>query len=221
MTERARLFHIARRVTGRCGRVVVPSHLALNLSFVLHEASDSASVRRTAEAAALHAVRARRIRALDGADIVVDGIVFAPDEWFTVRTGYPHLLVEALSLMGVDRGPVATVDGNPATTRFPFFRAPAGLALAPHHVDPQTSNIPTTGGIEAGRCRTVGVVALVARPGGSGAQLIVRGPYQLSGGVNPALRQLESLIQSYANQWMPERALWAAPAEVLLGDEVR
>lgn len=221
MTNLARLFHVARRVSGRGGPVVVPPYLTLNLSFVLHEVSDSNVVRRTAEAAALHAARARRVRPLDSSDIVVDGSLFVPDEWFAVRIGYPHLLVEALALVGVDRRPIATIDRKPATESAPFFRAPADLALDPHHVVSQSSATPATGGIEAGRGRTVGVVALVARPGGSGAQLIVRGPYHLSGGVDPALRQLESLIQSYADQWMPERALWAAPAEVLLGDEVR
>ena len=248
MTSLARLSDVARRVTGRGGHVDVPSHLALNLSFVLHEASGSAAVRRTAEAAALHIVRSARVRALDSSDIVIDGFLFVPDEWLSVRVGYPDLLVDALALIGIDPRPVTTIDGGGVTTPHRFFRAPASLALQSDRVHPPTLCHPDEEGISSsprgdaadvdgrdlsyrrddregaegeGRGRTVGVVALVARPGGIGAQLVVRSSYNISDGMNPAVRQVEALVQSYADQWMPERALWSAPAEVLLGDEVR
>jgi hypothetical protein len=66
----------------------------------------------------------------------------------------------------------------------------------------------------------VGVAAIVLRPGARTTQLALRGPFAWPHEESDALRALERLIQAWVDQWTPARALWDAPAEAALGDEV-
>jgi hypothetical protein len=50
--------------------------------------------------------------------------------------------------------------------------------------------------------------------------LIVHGPFDWPTDQRAAIRAVEQVIQAHVGQWMPSRALWSAPAEVLLPDEV-
>lgn len=177
--------------------------LELNLSFVLHERSTSESVRRVASLCRRHAGQIHAVQLDRRRDLVLDGEWFEPDLWIAPALGYPHLLPGALARNGSLSPEIITVDDGDGDAERSFFRAPASLRLNR-----------TSSGI-------TGVAALVARPAGGGAQLILRGPFTLPDDLSLALRELESLIQSYADQWMPTRALWGAPAERLLGDEVR
>jgi hypothetical protein len=83
-----------------------------------------------------------------------------------------------------------------------FFRAPAKL-----HLPTQRS--------------TVGVAALVVRPGGRSTHLRLAGTFAWPDDERQILDALEAIIQTHADQWIPERSLWDAPAERILGDEVR
>jgi hypothetical protein len=92
----------------------------------------------------------------------------------------------------------ASESPGPAT----FFRAPASLTL------PDSA------------ARRVGVAALILRPDRRTSHLEIAGIYDWPSHSADAIHSLERLIQAYAGQWMPPRALWNAPAEMLLKDEV-
>jgi hypothetical protein len=66
---------------------------------------------------------------------------------------------------------------------------------------------------------TVGVAALVVRPGGASRQLIVRGPFDWNTERKAALQALEEIIQAHAEQWVPQSRLWILPAEKIFPDE--
>jgi hypothetical protein len=122
------------------------------------------------------------------------------DKWLTARLGLPRLLAAAL---GVSLDVVLSVD-TPDTPPQPaiFFGAPTTLALPDR---------------DSAR---VGVAALILRPGRRTSHLAIAGVHDWPSERDDALRSLERLIQAHAGQWMPTRALWNAPAEVLLPDEV-
>jgi hypothetical protein len=67
---------------------------------------------------------------------------------------------------------------------------------------------------------SVGVAALVLRPGGRVTQLALRGPFAWPDEQLGALRALERLIQAHVEQWTPPRGLWDVPAELALADEI-
>ncbi len=203
MRHTAHRLRIPRRGTRSGGRSSSLPDLELNLSFVLHERSMSDSVRRVAQASRQHAERTNSAAPLDHVDITLDGQPFSPDVWISATLGYPGLLPDALSHLGSEATEIVMIDRKQGDVERVFFRAPASLR------------------IDDTSAAMAGVAALVARPANAGAQLILRGPFELPDDLPLALRQLESLIQSYADQWMPPRALWNAPAEVLLGDEIR
>ena len=182
-------------------RIVSDRDLALNLSFVLHERSDSHTIKSAVRAGLTHH-RALHRRRADLA-ISLTGTECTPTEpslWLTATIGLPHLLADALET-SPDR--VIAVDSDESATEpAPFFRAPATLVL------PDRSP------------RCVGVAALILRPDRRTSQLVVEGIYDWPADRNGALRSLERLIQAHAGQWTPRRALWVAPAETLLASEV-
>jgi len=122
----------------------------------------------------------------------------------TANLGLPQLLPSALRRVGWSDIPILPVDAESESHHVTsLFRADAHLAL------PADDDI------------RVAVAALVRRPGTRSAHLRVVGTFSWPRERDAALRGVESLIQSYVDQWMPTRALWPAPAETLLGDEVR
>lgn len=173
----------------------------LNLSFVLHERSDSAAV-----TAILRERQKRRApcRADRSPKVIVGNPEMTVDAWLSARVGCWRALPAALAAIAPVAAPVHRIDDaapNEETTV--FFRAPARLSL-----------------LDA-TPRTVGVAILVERPGRRDVQLEVVGPYTWPDESATCLRAIEAMIQRYVDQWQPARALWPAPAEVLLGREVR
>jgi hypothetical protein len=172
--------------------------LCVNLSFVLHERSDSRAVKQTALAAADHATRLWRVP--ETLPLVMErGLPADAGLVLTARLGLPARLAAlaegAAQLRFVDH---LDEQADAAT----FFRAPARLAL------------PALPG-------TVAVAAVILRPGGHNAQLVVDGPFDWPAEQDYVIRALERLLQHYPEQWFPDAALWSAPAEVLLAEEVR
>jgi hypothetical protein len=135
----------------------------------------------------------------------VDGqIDVSVTAWLSAMVGVPHLFMNALRALG-SLGPhtLTRLDANDGpVSAHTFFRASASLVL------PRT-------GIER-----VGVGALVLRPDGHSTQLAIGGVFEWPTQHAEALRAVERLIQAYVDQWLPERALWAAPAETLLAGEI-
>jgi hypothetical protein len=175
--------------------------LSLNLSFVLHERSDSVAVRSAVRAIRRHASIVARLDQptslpKDARDTGLPGV----DCWLTATIGVPDRLAKTLD---VTYDKIVNVD-SPVGLAEPmeFFRARADLTLP--------SDIP----------EHVGVAALILRPDHQTSQLIVTGVHDWPADRRGALRSLERLIQAHAGQWMPPRALWPAPAESLLPDEV-
>lgn len=179
--------------------------LALNLSYVLHERSRSRAVRDAVAACRSHGDWLARLGVAEPLPIAtVDGAVDSHiDVWLTATLGlYPWLPQSLRHLTGSD-APVVRVDAFALeVTTHPFFRADAGLSLA----------------ILDGAA--VGVAGLVARPGRHDAHLSIAGSFAWTDERAAALREIERLIQRNVDQWLPERALWPAPAEELLAGEV-
>jgi hypothetical protein len=125
--------------------------------------------------------------------------------WLSATVGLPASLGDALRLTtGRQPQKIVRVDaGMPEPVPREWFRAPASLVL------------PTS---DAGR---VGVAALVVRPDRRTCHLLVDGTYMWPDDAGNALRALERIVQAHVEQWLPPRALWSAPAERLLGDEIR
>lgn len=212
------------------------SSLRLNLSYVLHEPSDSRSVSR--------AIRASRRFARDS-ERILQGFATLPDAELISRIQVPPGLENALrnvsagtKILAPDVGlrdllPRAItaiqeraledlaisfidVDGRSASSESVYvqlFRGTATVAGVPED-DP-----------EAG----VFALALVVRPGASSLQLV--GEY-LSDPVSSTdsgtrrwsdatLWALEGIIRDYADQWTPDRSLWDEPAERGLDEYVR
>lgn len=183
-------------------RVPNDRDLALNLSLVLHERSDSKAVQRAVRAALVHASMQHRLGSgLSSPTTTSDYGGSEVNLWLTATLGLPYLLADALSTSPAD---VFTVDADrhpPQTVQ--FFRAPAMLSL------PDDNQ------------RRVGVAALILRPRQRTTLLAIDGIYSWPSERDAALRALERLIQAHAGQWMPSRALWDAPAESLLAAEIR
>ena len=188
----------------RLGRLLpgahIPDYALTNLSYVLHERSDSAAVLRTAKEALRHAKQASRVPAT--LPLVAPRPLPANVEVvLSAQLGLPARLAQvvraqapAAQLRFIDH-----LEGSTAEVQ--LFRAPARLTLpyAP---------------------AKVAVVAVVLRPGGESAQLSVAGPFEWPAQQADMLRAIEALLQSYPDQWFPREALWAEPAEDLLAGEV-
>jgi hypothetical protein len=175
--------------------------LALNLSFVLHERSDSAAVRRAVRAVRHHSSNVDRLeRTVTWQTIVRDANLPSVDFWITANIGVPNRLADALDVADDEIVSVDASAGSPQPAS--FFRALANL------------NLP------ADAPNRIGVAALILRPDHRTSQLIITGVHNWPDDRRGALRSLERLIQAHAGQWMPSRALWPAPAESLLPDEV-
>ena len=179
--------------------------LRSNLSFVLHERSDSAAVSRVAASCRSHAAWLENAGTALATPHTTHGSVPTPvDAWLTAHIGLWMHLEHALTHAGANPQQTLVIDGNavePVITE--FFRAPARLSL------PRQDAL------------TVGVAVLIARPGRQSSQLELAGPFSLTRDTREALRALERCIQRNVEQWLPLRALWDAPAEVRLSDEIR
>ncbi len=175
--------------------------LALNLSFVLHERSDSAAVRSAIRAVRDHARIVNRLGTTCAKPMTTSELdTSAVTHWLTATIGMPDLLADAL---GASSERVTMVDADSRSCQtIEFFRASAQLTLPP--LDRHT----------------VGVAALVLRPGQRTGHLAVTDVHDWATDADGVIRSLERLVQAHAGQWMPRRALWSAPAETLLPDEV-
>lgn len=193
---------LLQRFLQRRPNAPIPHHLALNLSYVLHERSGSPAVRGAVAACQKHAAW------LDGNHdlplATIDGTTdFPVDAWLTATIGLPRALGNVLRAESGSTAAIIRIDDTSSEVEMAtFFRAEAALWLP----------------VPAGA--TVGVASLVARPGRRDAYLITSGPFRWPDDRVAALRQVERLIQRDADQWAPTRALWAAPSEVLLAGEV-
>jgi hypothetical protein len=186
------------------GRSYPDDTLRLNLSFVLHERSDSSTVVHAARACARHARQLRRVR-MNGAPSFVVGEIPAaqPDAVLTASLGVPDLLSDALQSAGVDhRSMPLRVDAGNGSSTAELFRATAHLTL------PDDSP------------RSVIAASLVLRPGGRDTQLNVIGPFDWPTDRPAALRAIELMIQAYVDQWIAPRQLWDLPAEEVLKGEI-
>jgi hypothetical protein len=163
-----------------------------NLSYVLHERSDSPAVRAVAREAARHRQRmgsapgrlrrpVTKVGQLPSSDTLV----------ISASIGLPHLLLAALERPGAD---LLLIDGDGPSIPATFFRGDAELVL------PATD------------C-TVIVAALVLRPGGSSSHLVVSDLRLWPEDRHIILDAVERLIQAFANQWHPAQPLWPVPAE--------
>ena len=172
--------------------------LALNFSFVIHESSSSVAVRQAVEVSQRHS-RAR----FRPHETVLDGDRdLAVEDWISTSIGLPGDLRDALREAGLPHGNITCIDRSDGQLQpAVFFRDQADLSLPVHATV------------------TVGVAALVMRPGGASQQLIVRGPFRWSAERKAALLALEEIIQAHAEQWMPKSRLWIVPAEVVFPDE--
>jgi hypothetical protein len=173
------------------------------LSFVLHERSTSEAVRSTARRAIANAARLQNpsVSRLSIATRSIPDNLEVVTTWLTPSIGVPAQFADAIAaLTGV--APDVMVVDRPGSVAVSFFRAPALLRLP---------------GENAHR---VGVGALVVRPSGRSAHLRVMGCYQWPQDQAAVVRALESLVQAYADQWIPDRAVWEGSAEQLLDGEV-
>lgn len=207
MTKRARAALSGLQIGRQRGRFVIDdASLALNLSFVLHERSDSRAVLDTVQRIRAHERRAQQRSDPSSLTLVSniqdDGTSEVPDVILTTTLGLPDLLPSALQRSGWPNVPIISVDCGDPTQRADFFRSDALLVLP----EPNDTN--------------VAVTALVLRPGGRSAHLRHAGSFVWPSQRHETLSAIETLIQAYADQWMPTRSLWPAPAEVMLEDEV-
>ena len=191
-----------RKVARRWFNASVDDSLLLNLSYVLHERSDSAAVRALAAGCRSHAAWLNQSPTLPIA--TVEGAIdTAIDIWLTATIGLHRDLPDALQGAYAQNAEILRIDEPSASmTTTSFFRADAAISLPP----------------VAGA--TIGVAGLVARPGRTDAHLVIAGPFQWPNQQRAAIRALERLIQQHVDQWMPPHALWQAPAEKLLPGEV-
>lgn len=174
------------------------SILARNYSFVLHEPSSSHAV--------VELVAQQRRRRVDRRNHVppnsilgrADITSFRPDIVLTAQIGAPLVLQDLVNRIDPPPAVVTIEAATSAASNREFFRAPASLTLP------------------LAAAERVAVAAVVERPGGSSFQLIVSGPYRWPDEEHRVMRALEDLIRTYVDQWLPRRALWAAPAEKLL-----
>lgn len=184
---------------------IKPSVLACNLSFVLHEPSDSQAVEAAVSACQSHAAWLWRVDAETLPLATVHGqSEHDVDIWLTATLGLHTRLEHALAEATRSTAPVMLIDDPVAdAATVLFFRATASLVLPDD------------------RERLVGVAGLVTRPGRRDTQLNIEGTFAWPLERDEVLRCLERLVQRDAGQWVSRRALWDAPAEVMLSDEVR
>lgn len=203
------------------------SSIRLNLSYVLHERSDSRIVRRQARACRRfqrkHTALLNSFMRLpddDLASAIVVSNSFAAshsgnpgvDRVLTVSAGLPDLLPRALSVTG-------TVGPEPSDERF--------IALDQGFTAAGCTYVQLFRGIAAlpriAASDSILVAALLVRPGE--ASLMLTGQrFELSQTQRnsnpvelPRIRSLlESIIRDHVDQWTPERALWDGPAESTL-----
>jgi len=193
--------YLAQWLRGR--RRVNDVDLRRNLSYVLHERSDSAAVVSAAMAIRKHAYAQSSAKPFNQNSLLVDEpSAGEPSLILTASVGIPASLALALEAIGWGDVPSLTVDGFPPSGEDFFFRAPARLLLP----DAQP--------------RQIAVAGLILRPDGQSTHLRVMGSFQWPDDASGCLRALEALIQPYATQWMPRRSLWDAPAETYFPDEV-
>ncbi len=170
----------------------------LNFSFVLHEPSTSPAVGRMANAIAQLAsinVQPRSIEDIIGVQELSKARV---DLVLTAQVGHPSILSAVAARLENPPAVVALDGDGPQLTSREFFRATAQLALPTWSVD-----------------RAV-FAAVVARPGGDTLECVVSDVFTWPHAEAAALRAAERAILAYVDQWRPRRALWGAPAEVLL-----
>jgi hypothetical protein len=217
------------------------SSLQINLSYVLHEPSDSRAVHRAARASNRFdrnrrsmlqqfqslsdaALRERLVIAptLDGDTATIDADTLI----LSAQVGLPELVPDVLRACNpVEEGaqpPIPLLaDGAfspPECMYVQLFRAPAFLVNPAEFASPGP----------------LYVLAVVRRPGGGSLQLVGEGvdsPFDIDDHGQPGwgrsvIRALERVIQAYVDQWTPVRPLWDRPAEVELPeyasrDEVR
>lgn len=177
--------------------------LVLNLSHVLHERSDSLAVHAIAQRCRLHSEFARSVDRTDRLPIIRIGNL--PEESVDVITatvGLPEHLHDMLrQAIGGNLLSFICIDGVGHATESPFFRSPARLIL------PEGE-------------RRVIVAAAIARPGGRATQLCISPAMTWPTQRADILGEVEGIIRDYVDQWVPPRALWSAPVEVTLADEV-
>lgn len=162
----------------------------VNFSMVLHERSDSRPVMHAIKAAAKVPSLSRSASHLRDGDPGLN-----VDAWLVPGLGYP----DRVSSLLTSDAPILFIDRESDVSAVcTFFRAPARLVL------PNDT------------CKTVGVAALIRRPGGKSLQIICRGPFAWTVERALALQTMEQLIQAHVDQWRPSARLWDHPAEEVL-----
>lgn len=178
-------------------------YLATNLSYVLHERADSAAVQSVARDIDAHADRVARISSLPSIASVQGELSRPVDMWLVATLGAVPWYQAALQQISSASLPLRFIDTDiPITQPAAFFRGPATLML----------DIPDDA--------TVGVASVVLRHGGHDLHVIIDGAFAWPADRDRGLRAMERLIQRDVDQWMPQRALWSQPVEVILGDEI-
>jgi hypothetical protein len=194
--------HRLRELTDRVRRGGgAPAFQLLNLSFVLHERSTSAAVQQYARSSSRHRSRINSIQIAHVPATVSGDRSPGCHIVLTAHLGAHELLGRALSYPD---DTIARIDAfSPSYAEHIFFGSDAQLALP--------DETP----------RSVMVAALLFRPGNRSTHLSIEGIFDWPSQRNAAVSAIEDLIQSYADQWSAPRALWRAPAEELLPDEIR
>jgi hypothetical protein len=167
--------------------------MAINMSFVLHEASTSHAVQRAIQTST-HNHTGQMARIIRDGDPDLDVTL-----WLAPSIGTTSAIATALN---TDKVILQVDSGTGSTREVRFFGAHAPLSLP---------------GSEQ---QQVGIAALVTRPGRRSSLLITRGPFRWPSQEQEVLRQLEIIIQAHAEQWQPAAQLWPAGAETLLQDEL-
>lgn len=199
MDRIARAISTAQTFAGSLrGLPTVPQAiLADNVSLVLHEHSQSATVRETVRGIQQFNRREFELRALPVVNL--HDPLLAADVWLCPTVGLSERLFELAErqakpprLIRIDE----PSENFSSTTR--FFRADACLALP-----------------ELQSCSVI-TIALPVRPGRNDSELVFDGPYSWPEQSDPIMQSLESLVLWYIEQWTPSIRLWAGPAEEVL-----
>jgi hypothetical protein len=212
VTTRARVA-LPRQLAGwRRGRFVLDDAiLRLNLSSVLHERSDSQAVSNVVERIRSHQRTVTRLAETSRLALISDipaanggSSAIRPDLILTANIGLPKHLPTALKRAEWgDLAVIAIDDPRLEAQTATFFRSSAQLVL------PTSHNL------------KVSVCGLILRPGARSVHLRVSQTFRWPEQRLYTIGAIETLIQAYADQWMPQRALWPAPAEQLLVGEIR
>lgn len=170
-------------------------------SFVLHDHSESPSVRAAARDCQRHAERwfqtARR------APIINEDPIPSADIWLTATIGCPAAIDQLASRQPIPPTVIRADQPSESQRSAEFFRAPAILTLPD-------------------RASTMLVLAAIIRPGERDVAIRWHGPFDWPADERNAIRSLESVIQSATGQWRPPANPWLASAEDLLPErEIR